>query len=145
MSKYILVPFHEFQAHVKTSGKELYPNRLTQESILMSFPKNIKQKAKAILEHIMNSKCLEWNDKGEISINNKTISNSHITDLIKCSLYPYKNIIPEGYDQFISELNSSNIPKTLIQIGQGLPPPGVPSENPSSKKYTAKKWSWHQM
>ena len=92
MNKYVLVPFHEFKNIINSSNEDLAPNKLEPENILLSFPKNIMQKAKAILEHIMKTKCLEWNEKGEISVNNTRISDSHITDLIKCSLYPYKNI-----------------------------------------------------
>ena len=146
MNKFVLVPFHEFKSIIETgSNKALRPDNLAIESILLSFPKNIKHKARGILEHIMISKCLEWNEKGEISVNNEIISNSHITDLIKCSLYPYKNIKPEGFDQFLSALSSSNIPQTLIQSGRGLPPPGIPSKTSKAKVNKDRKWSWHQM
>ena len=131
MKKYVLVPYDEVN---KTPNTSSHP-KLSSDDIIASLPKNIKHKAIAILKHIsQNSDYITWNEIGEVSINQNVIANSHIIDLIKCSLYPYKNINPPGLAQFNTALQESNIPQTLLQKGAGLslvssvkkPPPGFP-------------------
>ena len=131
MKKYVLVPYDEVN---KTPNASSHP-KLSSDDIIASLPKNIKHKAIAILKHIsQNSDYITWNEIGEVSINQNVIANSHIIDLIKCSLYPYKNINPPGLAQFNTALQESNIPQTLLQKGAGLslvssdkkPPPGIP-------------------
>ena len=123
--------------------------KLSSDSILSSIPQNIKYKARAILQHIEdNDENITWNKKGEVIINQNLIPNSHIIDLIKCTLYRYKNVQPEGLHQFRVALRDSNIPQTLVQNGSGIirkqssqrkPPPGVPI---TEKK---ERWIWHKM
>ena len=123
--------------------------KLSSDSILSSIPQNIKYKARAILQHIEdNDENITWNKKGEVIINQNLIPNSHIIDLIKCMLYRYKNVQPEGLHQFRVALRDSNIPQTLVQNGSGIirkqssqrkPPPGVPI---TEKK---ERWIWHKM
>lgn len=148
MKKYILVPFET--------------NILTQEAILKAMPGNIKTKARGILNHLIKNN-FSWNSKGELIINQKPIENSHIIDLIKASLYPFKNFSPVGLRDFIDSLIATNIPPSFIQRGGGLPPPGRPeiSEVPRnltrsgikpklsrSKKQIGRKtekWIWHKI
>jgi hypothetical protein len=107
------------------------------DNILCTLPNNIKARARGILNHMKNND-IYWNVKGEIVINNTTIPNSHIIDLIKCSLYPYKSFTPIGLNQFQSALIDTNIPQTLLQTGSGfikrLPPPGIPINQKISRK-----------
>ena len=94
---------------------------------------------------------MDWNEKGEVIIEDECIDNSHITDLVKCTLYSYKNLNPKGYDQFQLALQKSNIPQSLVQKGKGLtifghqndnskhlPPPGIPINQSKSQE-----WVWH--
>ena len=125
--------------------------RLETNDILISIPKNINRKAKGILNHIkQNSKKIDWNGKGEVIINGEKIEGSHIIDLIKCTLLPYKKVHPKGFNAFRAVLQDSNIPQTLIiQSGQGLfPPPGIPGtiKTPDiAKKGKKHKWLWQKM
>ena len=109
--------------------------RLDKAIILQPFGKNQLKNAETILRYVDQS--LGWNNIGEIVINDKTIKNSHITDLIKDSLSSYRKWKPTGYVEFYSSLK--NLPLSLVKnkdrrhlIGKGnenvehLPPPGVP-------------------
>jgi len=159
MKKYVLIPYKEVnsysgaapattEAAALTSDNATLP-KLSSDSILISIPQNIKKKAQAILQHIdANDEYITWNKKGEVIIKQNLIPKSHIIDLIKCTLYSYKNIHPEGLHQFRQALLDSNIPQTLLQKGSGInlsenkgkpPPPGVPI----TKKKEA--WIWHKM
>lgn len=152
MKKFVLIPFDEIDKYNTKQEKTM--KRLNTENILISIPKNVKHKARAILDHIIEGDVITWNEKGEISIEGNRIENSHITDLIKCSLYSYKNLDPKGYNQFHLALQKSNIPQSLIQqsggsiprMQQNLPPPGIPVKHQSKRsvKQTAiKEWVWH--
>ena len=74
----------------------------------------------------------------------QAVQGSHIIDLLKCTLYPYKQFTPIGFDQFHAALEAINIPRSLItQTGRGLlPPPGLPI---TSKPDRPTKWVWHKM
>jgi hypothetical protein len=151
MKKYILVPHTEFNETAMPKGinvvSETKDQKLDVENIISSIPKKFAYKARVILNHIIhNTNKITWNDKGEVIINEKLIPNSHIVDLIKCSLYTYKNCNPRGLKEFIHQLKDSNIPETIIQSGSGnvIPPPGIPVLA-KPKKTSSLKWTWHKM
>jgi hypothetical protein len=127
------------------------------EGILSSLPKSVYNKGKALLKFI--TKHLSWNDKGEILIDDKPVTYSHIIDLVRDALIPSKTFKPIGLDEFYSKLKY--IPLSLIQNplrrqllidqkGSGIPPPpGIPDKKPislSKRKHIdtgnswAKKW-----
>jgi len=141
MKKYVLIPFDEYHGE-KLPTKENLQRKVSVESVVSLLPRNYQHKAKAILDHVENNNDLDWNEKGEIIIEGETIPNSHITDLIKRSLYSYKNFNPLGYDRFKTALQKSNLPQSLLQHGGGdsvtqrIPPPGLPSNT---------EWIWHPM
>ena len=149
MKKFVLVPFDEIDRYKNI--RENIIESLDKEKILAVIPKNVIHKAKSILDHISDSNAMSWNEKGEIIIDGECIENSHITDLVKSSLYAYKNLNPIGYNQFHATLLKSNIPRSLIQQGSGfnsqsLPPPGIPSKKSSKKSMSHssnKQWVWH--
>jgi hypothetical protein len=61
------------------------------ESLLISIPKQLKNKAKSILHYIIEKTSMIWNEKGEISIGDKRIPFSNIIDLVKDALIAYKH------------------------------------------------------
>lgn len=143
MKKYILTPVEDQNAQVSESQQR---NGITNEEILQCMPKNIKNKASLLLNTINRSKNLEWNSKGEIVIaGEEPIPGSHIIDLIKFTLFPYKHFIPIGLEQFQQSLQNINIPQSLlIQKGRGLPPPGIPA-NTKPRPAVEKAWTWHKL
>ena len=137
MRKYTLIPFQEMNRQTP---------KLSSDQILDSLPKSIRNKVKAILSHIdRNDNYIEWNEKGEVTINGDIIPSSQIIDLIKCCFYPYKDFTPEGFEQFKAALAHINTPHTLIGGGALPPPPGLPNKKRSPNNPNKKKWVWHQM
>jgi hypothetical protein len=110
------------------------------DSVLIGIPKRFRSRAKSILQYIIQKTSIEWNEKGEISIDRKHIPFSNMNDLVKDALFPYKHFIPIGKEEFYSELR--DIPLSLIQNAnrrkeiqegrgqmdrpKGPPPPGIP-------------------
>ena len=134
MKKYTLIPVEQ----------KINDTRLTFSEIIEAVPKNIRNKMKALLSHIQRNGYIEWNDKGEITIDDTLIPNSQINDLIKCCIYLYKDFTPAGLEQFKAALGHINTPHTLIR-GGALPPPGLPTKKRPPIIPTKKKWVWHQM
>ena len=140
MKKYILTPI------IQENKTDDASNGISVEDIVQCLPKSIKNKAKVLLDHLIRNQAVHWNDKGEISIlEGANITGSHIVDLVKCSLLPYKSFIPAGYDQFQLALQETNIPKSiLIQRGSGFPPPGQPVTK-KNRTLSEDRWQWHKM
>lgn len=84
--------------------------RLDEQTVLQPFGKNEMRAAKTILNYI--NTYLNWNQYGELIINNETIVGSHITDLIKDALARHKRKPPLGYLEFYTHLKS--LPSSLI-------------------------------
>lgn len=144
MKKYILTPFEEDPS---TSDQHQEENQgISSEEILQCLPKSIKNKGKILLQCINRSNMIQWNAKGEIVISNQEpITGSHIVDLIKYTLFPYKHFIPVGYEQFHQVLRDINIPQSLmIQKGGGLPPPGLPDTR-NQRPAVEQTWKWHKL
>ena len=171
--KCVLVPFEKYERMIKTSHRESDKNptpvanlvedsspsriiddklrlpteksldKIPEEDIVQHMSKSLRSHAKILLRFIDKNSKLDWNSKGELTVDGRSIPNSHITDLLKDALVRYKNFQPTGIDEFYSHL--SNIPLTLIrnpqrrsliQRGRGaedrtspiraIPPPGIP-------------------
>ena len=95
-----------------------HSSMLSDEVIVVAMPRNYKNKAKALLEHIRAGDVLKWNEKGELideSDEDRVISGSHITDLLKdLSLRDYSGDTPEGGEYFLKNIALQNIPLCLI-------------------------------
>lgn len=154
--KCVLVPYEKYQRLMKTpkaleltsvdriqeeeeeeEAGPVEPARLEEEQILEHFPKNLKGKAKILLNTIKQNNSLDWNLKGELVVNDEAVQHSHIADLVKDALVTYKHFEPVGLQVFYSHLN--NIPLSLIrnpqrrlllQKGTGTPPPQPPPPPP---------------
>ena len=106
--------------------------KLSVETILSHFSKQLQNKARLLLQYIETNPLLDWAEHGELIIEGKQILDSHIIDILKYLLIPYKKIKPNGCEKIIKYLG--NVPKTLLKIGvkkrtkQEIvePPPGEP-------------------
>ena len=145
MKKYILTPIEDAPEgdHPQQQGQSL---GISSEEILQCLPKSIKNKGNILLQSIIRSRMMQWNEKGEIILSNQEpILGSHIIDLIKYTLFPYKHFIPVGYNQFHQVLRDINIPQSLmIQKGSGLPPPGLPDSR-KLRPAVEQTWQWHKL
>ena len=128
-----------------TSRHGISRHGISQEDILSAIPSSYRNKARTLLDYVIKNSQLSWNERGEIVLGDGTIQGSHIIDLLKYSLYPYKHFTPVGFDQFKSTLQAINTPRSLSRqtgAGQLLPPPGLPARGKEKHKST---WVWHKM
>ena len=153
MKKYMLVPVTEEQnQQVASQQQQVLPPQqqagLSQLDVLSAVPVSYRNKARTLLDCIIKSSQLTWNDRGEIVLGDDTVHGSHIIDLLKYTLHPYKHFTPVGVEQFNDTLRSINVPRSLInQSGRGalLPPPGLPDKKPTIKTRNKSPWAWHKM
>lgn len=87
--------------------------RLPVDSIVFSMPKQYKSRAKGILNNILHSKILDWNENGELLYKNETVAHSHIADLIRDAIQEQR-FTPLGSERFYQGLQQSNVPLALI-------------------------------
>ena len=101
-------------------------------TLTQHFPRSMQNRLRNLLTYIQPH--LSWNDKGEVTIEEKRIPGSNIVDLIKVHLKDYKNFQPVGKEAFGNLLLELNVPVSLLapsarqQSGSGNfpPPPGIP-------------------
>jgi hypothetical protein len=180
MKKLVLLPYHKYEQlqkhtfHNETStvvekpeessadinvGKEeettdrpdIVNTKLDQDLILSHIPKCNKRKAITLLEYINKSPKLDWNSEGEITIDKKNISGTHITDLLRDCFTEHQKFEPEGVNEFYNHIG--NIPlslitnpkrRILIQKG-GKSNKHKSTHSPSSKKKKEKPKSWKML
>ena len=140
------------------------------EHILIGLPKSLVSKARALLKHLVVNGLVKWDQKGQVSVSDQPIPHSHISDLVRDCLQPYKNFNPVGAVPFYQALGRSNVPLSLItnpirrgqiQAGFGAPPtgeirkvsvkkrkqripppPGIPSKISKPRNKSIKWFSW---
>ena len=83
--------------------------------ILQTVPKLYQTKAQAFLKYIQNDPDIAWDDQGQLVLKGKTISKSHIVDLLHDALRQRKKAKrAEGWQEISSHLREKNIPQELI-------------------------------
>lgn len=109
---------------------------MSMETLLLGIPKQARREATAILQHIQNTPNISWNLRGELIVNGEVLPNTHVTDLIKDSLYQYKKWKPKGIIEFYRALAESNLPlglvrnaerRELLESFKNPRPPGIPA------------------
>ncbi len=116
MKKSVLLSYDKYQSLIgqvpgddnKQQDKKIYH----EELILSTIPKKMKHKAMALLAFIKNTP-ISWNEQLEVT--EPPIPKSNICDLLKATLWQYKDYTPVGLQIFIKALASYNVPETLIQ------------------------------
>ena len=111
----VLVPMEEYQ--VDHGQKSENAAALDRQVILSAIPKNYRNRATSLLNHIDADpqQRLQWNGRGELIYKSRTIHGSHITDLIKNSQRPYVQQ-PVGEEEFRKGLKELNIPVGLLTV-----------------------------
>lgn len=115
MQKWAVIPWERYNKQEEES--ESTPS-LDIDDILLGIPKQGRRDASAILRHIQSSPDISWNSRGELVVHGSVIANTHITDLLKYSLFQYKTWEPTGVTAFYKALAESNIPTGLIRNPQ---------------------------
>ena len=82
--------------------------------ISISTPKPYRNRAQALLQSI--EAFIRYNERGEIYDNDgKVIENSRLEDLTQHAVRDQRrNMIPIGWNYFIKELQSQNVPKSIL-------------------------------
>lgn len=111
------------------------PQAIQDSEILDTVPKRFKPQAQGLLRWMKKSpEAVQWDEKGEVSLEGKPIQGSSIADLINDSLRTRKGFSPAGRDDFTEVLAKLNTPEdfvrndnrrrlmTLLKAGGKLPP-----------------------
>lgn len=123
----------ERSIETQNNASETSSNTDTEsDTLLRHFPKATLNRVRSILSYIRPS--VTWNDRGEVTIEDREIPGSNIVDLIKVYLKDYKDFHPPGKEAFGEILLKLNVPKSLLAIsarsqsgdGNLPPPPGIP-------------------
>ncbi|CAC5393109.1 unnamed protein product [Mytilus coruscus] len=74
-----------------------------------------KEKKKKLLKFPQRQPIISWNKHGKVKINNETVPNSHIVDLLRDVVIPYEcKQLPSGHKHFYDFLKNIHIPMGLI-------------------------------
>ncbi|VDI00793.1 Hypothetical predicted protein [Mytilus galloprovincialis] len=86
--------------------------RLHRKRLLLKY----KDKALRLLLYLQKQPSIKWDEQGEVCIDGKVISNTHIVDLIRDSTVPIgRRKLTAGIHQFYQFLKSTNIPLRLFR------------------------------
>lgn len=133
MQKWAVIPWEQYsrqEEEIEGKGDPL----LAIDDILRGIPKQGRRDASAILHHIQNSPDISWNARGELVLGGSVLANTHMTDLLKFSLFQYKTWEPAGVTAFYRALAASNIPtglirnpksRSLLESSKTQQPPGI--------------------
>jgi len=104
----------KFQWEDKTDDKPEVTNDI-ESLVLETVPKKWKAHASKLLTQLKSNPNVRWSAKGELVLNDTTIPNSHIVDLVNDLLRKRTSTsAPIGWSQLAKVLKDSNIPHELI-------------------------------
>ena len=90
-------------------------NTTSVQQELTGIPKTYHDKAKSLLRLLKSSPDVQVSENGEVTIGEKTIRGSNITDFLNKAVNPNAKIQSlAGWAQFQSVLKEGNIPQTLL-------------------------------
>ena len=82
--------------------------------IELTIPVKYREKTKTLLQFLHRQSTISWNKHGQVKINNETVPNSHIVDLLR-DVIPYRcKQLPSGHEIFYDFLKNIHIPMGLI-------------------------------
>lgn len=91
------------------------PMSITPSKILTILPKSYEKKTRTLLDYIVLSKPkIWWKPTGEVVINNQTIQESNIIDLVSDTVRCLKRPKPVGWEVFALLLKDIKVPRSCI-------------------------------
>ena len=78
-------------------------------------PKGLQKQAGLLFDIIKDDVNIDWNDRGELIVNNNPIQNSNVVDLVNDVIRSRKNFNPIGWEIFARKLYEINVPRDLIR------------------------------
>ncbi|VDI79257.1 uncharacterized protein MGAL_10B011109 [Mytilus galloprovincialis] len=104
----------DHQHNLSYNQKSLHDD--LQSLINITIPSRYKDKALRLLLYLQKQPSIKWDKQGEVCIDGKVISNTHIVDLIRDSTVPIgRRKLTAGIHQFFQFLKSTNIPNCLFR------------------------------
>lgn len=103
-----------------------HPNETKKlpDDILESVPKMYRTKALTLLKYLQSDPDVIWDEQGRLVLKGKTISKSHIVDLLHDAMrYRKKSKRATGWQQLSHHLQEKNIPQELIGNDTWATPP----------------------
>ena len=85
------------------------------DDVLPSIPKRLKIKGERLIEFVKKNPSLNFNTRGELTIDGMRIANSNASDLINHALKKTKSV-PVGWDIFQQHLLTMNIPRNILSV-----------------------------
>ncbi|CAC5413711.1 unnamed protein product [Mytilus coruscus] len=83
--------------------------------IEMTIPVKCREKDKKLLKFLQRQPTISWNKHGQVKINNETLPNSHIVDLLRDVVIPHGcKQLPSGHEHFYDFLKNIHMPMGLI-------------------------------
>lgn len=111
------------------------PQPVSDSDILSTIPQKYKKQAEGLLRWMKKTPgAVEWDDKGKVTLQGKSIQGTSISDLINDTLRERKGFTPKGRNDFTQVLANLNTPEdfvrnnnrkklmTLLKAGGRLPP-----------------------
>ena len=74
----------------------------------------MRKKARRLLNKIRTGSGVEWNDRGQLLINNTVVPGSNIVDLVNDVLRKRRHFEPVGWQPFVRGLREMNVPMDLV-------------------------------
>lgn len=89
---------------------------VVEQEVMKCAPEMYKAGARQLFDKIKeNRDVLHWNDKGELTYENKPIPGSHVMDLVNNMLRHRKGFEPVGWSVFARGLARINVPENLVR------------------------------
>ena len=95
---------------VAGDGKESSLDR----NILETVPSTMQRRAKLILDKIRQNSDMSWDSRGQLTIGEKPVKDTNITDLLNDVLRKRKRPHPTGWEAFAKGLREANVPRELV-------------------------------
>lgn len=89
---------------------------VSESEILRAVPKTFRGQAEGLLRWIKKTpEAVRWDEKGQVSIEGKSVKGSSISDLISDHVRSRKGFSPKGRDEFTHVLAKLNTPEDFVR------------------------------
>lgn len=106
----------EAQPSPQEPQQPLQPQSLPESEILETIPRSFRSQANGLLRWIKKTpEAVQWDERGEVSLDGKSIRGSSISDLIGDIVRSRKGFSPTGRDEFTKVLAKLNTPEDLVR------------------------------
>ena len=92
------------------------PQPVSDSEILGTIPRTFRSQAERLLQWIKKTpEAVQWDEKGQVSLEGKSVQGSSISDLINDIVRTRKGFSPTGRDEFTQVLAKLNTPEDFVR------------------------------